>query len=399
MAFKLAHALWLSFLGDQDPERLDYFLFSHLDLVSLGILADRMPLRGENRILVWHGLRRLAYSRKAGLSSLTRFFRVTPRTAPVTVREATWQLIPILNAAGRLGRPDITTELLLSEDPDAARECIDHMLKLNAQRRAAQDESLATFEKAILEQCSLERDAVLIALAQGLEPSVTGLAAQAVVRKYGKPVFLFVTQGDHCIGSGRGLPGVDLFAWIETHQEWLVKFGGHQGAVGLTVRRTDFAPFCRGLMKTARETLASIDPALLASDPSEVGLKPESRVTLKDLDEYWWMSLERLGPFGAGHPMPLFEIVEVASIMPVKKKRSKNPPQEFILKQDGREITARLDMDAASPDAKCIIESMGCEEIPGPWTVIGYPVRAKASSGRKMDWIIRDLNRRIVNDG
>src|SRR5204863_1801622 len=74
MAFKLAQGVWLSFLGHEDPERMDYFLFSHLDLVAMGVLADRMPLHGENRILVWHGLRRLAGSRKAGISALTRFF-------------------------------------------------------------------------------------------------------------------------------------------------------------------------------------------------------------------------------------------------------------------------------------------------------------------------------------
>ena len=75
MAFKLAQALWTSYLGENDAERLDYFLFDHLDLVCLGILADRMPLTGENRTLVWHGLRRLSHSRKVGLNCLTRFFR------------------------------------------------------------------------------------------------------------------------------------------------------------------------------------------------------------------------------------------------------------------------------------------------------------------------------------
>src|ERR1019366_7235442 len=69
MAFKLAHAIWLSFLGTDDPARLDYFLFSHLDLLALGILADRVPLIGENRVMVSLGLKRLAETRKPGLDS------------------------------------------------------------------------------------------------------------------------------------------------------------------------------------------------------------------------------------------------------------------------------------------------------------------------------------------
>jgi single-stranded-DNA-specific exonuclease len=103
MAFKLAEALWRSFIGPSDPERLQYFLFDHLDLVALGILADRVPLTGENRALAWHGLRRLAKTRKEGLASLLRFFRLKGET--LTVRQATWQIIPILNA--EIGRAHV----------------------------------------------------------------------------------------------------------------------------------------------------------------------------------------------------------------------------------------------------------------------------------------------------
>ena len=115
MAFKLAEGLWRSFIGPDDPARLEYFLFDHLDLVALGILADRVPLTGENRALVWHGLRRLARTRKEGLASLLRFFRI--KGDVVTVRQATWQIIPLLNAAGRLGQPQWATDLLIRKIP------------------------------------------------------------------------------------------------------------------------------------------------------------------------------------------------------------------------------------------------------------------------------------------
>src|SRR6185437_4693703 len=158
MAFKLAQALWLDFLGADDPARLDYFLYEHLDLLCLGILADRVPLTGENRTFVWHGLRRLARSRKAGLHSLLRFFRLGPRLDPLTVREATWQLIPLLNAAGRLGEPQRAAELLLTEDLGTASRCLDRLIDLNAQRRTAQDKSRDHFEKMVIEQCALDAD-------------------------------------------------------------------------------------------------------------------------------------------------------------------------------------------------------------------------------------------------
>ncbi len=398
MAFKLAHAVWISFLGHDDPERMDYFLFSHLDLIAMGLLADRMPLRGENRILLWHGLRRLAYSRKVGISSLTRFFRLTPRSGPLSVREVNWQLIPILNAGGRLGRPEVTAELLITEDPDVARDCIDQLLALNSQRRAAQDASLASFEKAVLEQCSLETDPVLVALARDVEPSVTGLAAQSLVRKYGRPAFLFVRQGNECVGSGRGMPGFDLFAWIEAHQEWIVKYGGHQGAVGLTIRAADFETFRTRLIGTAREALAALDPALVVINHADVSSRVEAIVALEELDEFWWLSLGRLAPFGTGHPMPLFQIQGVETIVPVVRKRSKKPVEEFILKSGICEIRAKFEEPSPQPSPEkgegASVDTLSLLgrgiKGEGPWDLIGYPT-AVSKSSREFTWTIRNM--------
>jgi single-stranded-DNA-specific exonuclease len=393
MAFKLAQAIWLSFLGPNDPERMDYFLFSHLDLVCMGILADRMPLLGDNRILVWHGLRRLAYSRKTGLASLMRFFRLLPRSTPLSVREVSWQIIPILNAGGRLGRPDLTAELLITEDADVARDCIDQLLALNTRRRAAQDESLSFFEKAVLEQCSIESDKVLVALAQGLEPSVTGLAAQALARKYGRPAFLFVDQGEHSVGSGRGLSGVDLFAWVETHQECVVKFGGHQGAVGLTLRTADFATFRSRLLTTA-DGHAKSQGQRATDDAADISDTVQAKVALEALDEFWWLSLKQLAPFGTGNPMPLFEVNSIESIQPVKRHRSKDPVIAWVIKSGTCEINAHCE-DGACERVLADLENLK-QDPTGPWTVIGYPVAVKKTD-REFTWMIRDLYRSEQN--
>jgi single-stranded-DNA-specific exonuclease len=392
MAFKLAHAIWISFLGESDPDRMDYFLFSQLDLVAMGLLADRMPLRGENRILVWHGLWRLANSRKVGLSALTRFFRLTPRSGPLSVREVTWQLIPMLNAGGRLGRPEVTAEFLLTEDADSARACIDDLLELNSQRREAQDVSLASFEKAVLEQCAVETDAVLVALAQDVEPSVTGLAAQSLVRKYGRPTFLFVNQGAESVGSGRGTPGFDLFAWVEAQQESVVKFGGHQGAVGLTIRTADFEQFREKLLATAREATASLDPSAGIINHADVSGQVEAHVTLEELDAAWWKALSLLAPFGTGHPMPLFGVDKIDSILPPPRRRSKGPLQDVLLRSGAVELKAQIDWDCMTASGRAALEQIQAGAGQGPWTVKGYPVPGKR---RQPDfiWMIRDIGR------
>ena len=324
MAFKLAEGLWRSFIGSSDPERLQYFLFDHLDLVALGILADRVPLTGENRALVWHGLRRLAKTRKEGLACLQRFFRL--KGDAVTVRQATWQIIPLLNAAGRLRQPHWATDLLLTEDPWTARACIDAMLGLNSERRKAQEVSLDHFERTVLTQCAVATDPVLVATARdlpagqaGLEPSVTGLAAQSLAQKYGRPAFLFVEQGEDLVGSGRGTPDVDLFVWIERYQDLLVKFGGHQGAVGMTVRKSDYPALREGLFKSAQERATGF-----VSSPIE----PEAALDLREGGPEWWENLQRLEPFGQGFEIPAFELRGVSEIIP----RSKRSPSKVMLK-------------------------------------------------------------------
>jgi|GEM_PF-2471109 single-stranded-DNA-specific exonuclease len=379
MAFKLAQTLWFSFLGSEDPARLDYFLFDHLDLLALGILADRMPVTGENRIFLRHGLQRLAASRKTGLSALTRFFRLSPRPRPITVHEATWRLIPMLNAGGRLGKPELTATLLTTEDILSARQCIDELIKLNSLRRDAQARSLEVFEKAVLEQCFVDQDPVLVAIACGLEPSVTGLAAQAIARKYNRPAFLFVRQGNLAVGSARGTNDADLYSWIEKHRDCVVKFGGHQGAAGLTINADVFETLKDRLLLEAFR----VEAWKLPDD-----IEPEAEITLEQLDESWWRELQRLEPFGPGNPCPCFLVQNVHEIVPLSKRKAAKAAEDKLasplavwLKSGGIQLLAELDMPEMGGDS---VLTLG----PGSWSVVGYPV-----AGRKNEppfkWVVQ----------
>jgi len=330
MAFKLAQGVWESFLGREDTERLDYFLWSHLDILALGILADRVPLTGENRIYVWHGLRRLAQTRKAGLAKLLRFFRLVPRVGPITVREASWQIIPLLNAAGRLQRPEIAAELLLTEDTLVASDCLDELIQLNTRRRAAQDESLAQFEQLVQSQCDVATDRVLVALSEdaALEPAVTGLAAQSLARQFNRPAFLFVKQDELAVGSARGIDEHDLFSWVEAHQDLVVKFGGHHGAVGLTIRAENFSAMRERLLQSAQS-----DKVIAATQP-----EPEAALHIKEGNADWWKALLHLEPFGPSFPTPVFAVEGIQSIRFTDRKHEK-----CVLTADGFEIPAKME--------------------------------------------------------
>lgn len=309
LAFTLARALWESFVGD-DEARLDYFLFSHTDVVALGILADRVPLVGENRILVWHGLRRLARTSKAGLAALLRFFRLVPNRGVISVRDASWRLIPLLNAAGRMHRPLCAAELLLTEEPYVASSRIDQLLAFNSQRRAAQDASLAHFEALVAQQCDLDRDPALVILGENVEPTVSGLAAQALARQHQRPVFLFVQQGDVLVGSARGLTEEDdLFRCIAAQEDLLVKFGGHAGAVGMTLRAEHWSLFRQRVL------------AFLPSRGAPTRAEPELRVRFEEIGENWWDAWVHLEPFGPGFESPLFELSGVQRVWSGRRRQ------------------------------------------------------------------------------
>jgi single-stranded-DNA-specific exonuclease len=374
MAFKLAEALWISFLGREDRERLDYFLFEHLDLLALGILGDRVALTGENRIFVWHGLRRLAQSRKGGMQALLRFFRLVPRSGPITVREASWRIIPMLNAAGRLGRPECAVQLLLTEEPWAAREGIDTLLELNSQRRDAQQKSLEVFDRMVNEQCAIDTDSVLVALADGVEPSVTGLAAQSLVRKYGRPAFLFVTQGAEVVGSARGTSEIDLYAWVEAHRELLIKFGGHQGAVGLTLRRSDFSTF----RERIRDAAKRLGPAC-----AEVAPSAEAEISMSELDASWWEQLQRLEPFGPGFPCPVFRLRGIERIRPFTKPRAGSVVRLVLLEGQGQEFLGEFEAGVFFPAEA---------QSEGAWSILAHAVPARKGESI-FKWMIQEVRR------
>jgi hypothetical protein len=169
---------------------------------------------------------------------------------------------------------------------------------------------------------------------------------------------------------------------VETHQEIVVKFGGHAGAVGLTILTEKFADFRGRLLESGALARAAGNGEHLASTESEdISSLPEAQVALEDLSEIWWLNLSRLSPFGTGHPLPLFQIDGVETISRLKKRRSKLPPKEVVLKSGLVELTAEFEQP---------IETVLDEA--GPWTVIGYPAAVRKDE-RKFIWKIRNIRR------
>lgn len=290
IAFKLVQAL-VPALGL--PPNLPYHL---LDLVALATVADVVPLLGENRILVRHGLRLLAESRWPGLRALVEAAGLAGRE--LRAGHMGYMLGPRLNAVGRIGDAADGLRLLLTDDPDEAIALARRLEGLNVERQSLDHRILEEALIQVEQAGDPERDAGFVLAGDGWHPGVVGIVASRVVERYGRPAFLIAFDGDVGKGSGRSISRFDLHAALHACGDLLERYGGHQMAAGLTIRRDRLDEFRERFGGIAREALG----------PDDLG--PEQRVDLEiDLAEATY-GLERMArhlePCGAGNPSPVF---------------------------------------------------------------------------------------------
>ena len=292
VAFKLVQAL-VPALGL--PVNLPYYL---LDLVALATVADVVPLLGENRILVKHGLRLLGESTWPGVRALVEASGLSGRD--IRASHLGFILGPRLNAAGRIAEAADGLRLLLSDDLDQALAMARRLEALNVERQALDqrilDEALSQVELT----ADPDRDAGFVIAGEGWHPGVGGIGASRVGERYGRPAFLIAFDGEIGKGSGRSISRFDLHAALLACGDLLERYGGHQMAAGLTIRRENLDAFRERFGSLAREKLA----------PEDLG--PEQRVDLEVGLHEVTSELERLmrhlEPCGTGNSSPVFGV-------------------------------------------------------------------------------------------
>jgi single-stranded-DNA-specific exonuclease len=284
VAWKLGQAL----LG-VDSEALR----RHLDLVAVATVADVVPLVDENRGFAVAGLRQLARTQKPGLRELMRSARVDP--AAVDAGAIGFRLAPRLNAAGRLCRPEAGLELLLTDEPEAAKKLAAELEELNRERQAVEERILREAVAAIEEWPAARRNRrAYVVAAEGWHEGVIGIVASRLVERYHRPVVLIAgTEGDWK-GSGRSIRDFDLHDGLRECAGELERWGGHAAAAGLSIRPERVEAFAEAFGAVADARLAEED---LQSVTTVDALVHGSNLTLDLCAE-----LAGLAPFGLGNP-------------------------------------------------------------------------------------------------
>ncbi len=318
IVFKLCHAL----LKTRPLPEFD--LKSRLDLVALGTVADIVPLRGENRVLVQRGALEIARTSRIGLRKLMQVAGVRP---PILPEDIGYRLGPRLNAAGRLSTAEKSLRLLLTCDHGEATTLA---AELDRENRERQDVEKQIFEAAIEktgDQFDAGCDAAIVVGARGWHPGVLGIVASRIARRYHRPTIVIgFDENGIGKGSGRSIEGLNLVEALSCCGDKLDKFGGHEMAAGLAIREENFDVFGEAFRNAARELLSeeALQPC--------VRLDHELAFTEIDIDFLRWH--EMLQPFGNGNPQPLFFAREVEPIAPPRVVNDKH--LIFRLRQGNR---------------------------------------------------------------
>lgn len=283
------------------------------DLVAIGTIADVMPITDENRLIVAYGLSRIAAAPRPGIEQL--LIASDPsgkKPKKITSGVIGFTVAPRINAAGRMDDAGLAVKLFLAKDQQAAAPIAARLCDINKQRQDEENKILAEAISMLTEEELSEKNPVIVLASENWHHGIIGIVASRLTEKYGRPSILIsfednarAHEEDRALcpddigkGSGRSIKGMNLVNALQGCSELLVKFGGHELAAGLSVRRDQLQEFKKKINEYARGCFDS--SALCASFDADCELRE------KDLELSLAESLYLLEPYGTSNPQPLF---------------------------------------------------------------------------------------------
>jgi single-stranded-DNA-specific exonuclease len=266
----------------------------YLDLVALGTIADVVPLDEQNRILVKNGLTVLSEAHRPGIQALKKISGFAPGET-VGSNAIGFSLAPRINAAGRIGDPNLAVDLLLEKNSSKAMSIAHQLDQLNTDRKA--EENRIVGEALLQVQTQLHLPGFVLH-SEHWHPGIIGIVASRIVEKYHRPCIMLTKEKGLFKGSGRATAACDLYQALVTCQEHLYTFGGHKQAAGLKLEPFQLANFKKSFSQAIQKQLGD----LLRKPVVEVDLElPFSKISSSLVEE-----LRLLQPYGPGNPRPIF---------------------------------------------------------------------------------------------
>lgn len=288
VVFKLIQALSIK-LEIKPEEYLKY-----LDLVCVGTISDIVPLEGENRTIAKLGLMLIKVTRNLGLRELIK----SSGYKEIDSNTISFGVAPRINACGRMGHEEEALKLFLAEDLESATKITKELNEYNTLRQSTEK---AIYEEAVqeIDRNNLDEKNSIVLGGKGWHHGVIGIVSSKVTDKYYKPSILLSFEDDIAKGSGRSVPGFDLYEGLTKCEDLLEKYGGHSMAVGLTLKKENLEKFKERFEQIAKEkNIKELVPIIYIDD----------ELKLKDINMELVKSLSILEPFGEANKVPLFLI-------------------------------------------------------------------------------------------
>ena len=286
VAFKLVQAIGMR-LGIPENKYLKY-----LDIVCIGTISDIVPLIDENRVIAKLGLKLIEQTKSPGVRALLN----ASGYSEVNSNTVSFGMAPRINACGRMGHERDALDLFLTENIVEANRITEKLNEYNKQR---QNIEKRIFEEAIskIEADNIDEKNAIVVGAEDWHHGVIGIVSSKITELYFRPSILICFEGEDGKGSGRSVPGFDLHAALCTASEHLEKYGGHEMAVGLSLKKEKFEKF-----KEFFEEIAK----LAHTEELVPVIKIDKEINLKDITIENVKNLKLLEPFGESNKTPIF---------------------------------------------------------------------------------------------
>lgn len=268
-----------------------------IPLITLGIAADVVPIKDENRVIVHHGLNILENLEKPGLKTL---LELAGLKGHISVGQLVFSIAPRINAAGRIGDANRAVELLVTDDQDKARLLAKELDNENKRRQIIQQ---AVVDEALLKvnaEADLKNENALVLANAGWHPGVVGIVASKIKEEFNRPTIIIALENGSGKGSARSVAGFDLYEALTACKTHLDDYGGHPMAAGLTLSNKKLEDFKKAFINFANERLTE--------ENLQATLTLDSEIALQDITPRFMEFLDKLSPYGPGNMRPKFAI-------------------------------------------------------------------------------------------
>jgi single-stranded-DNA-specific exonuclease len=271
-------------------------LFQYLDILTIAIAADIVPVSGENRILAYHGLKQLQNTERPGIKAMLK--NAGFNKAQLTITDVVFILAPRINAAGRIFSGKKAVDLLLSGNTVEATNIAAAIEEYNTTRKSLDKGITEEALQQISDDVFYESALSLVVVGTSWHKGVVGIVAARLVETHHKPAIVLVSDGEKMAGSARSIAGIDLFECLSECEELLEQFGGHTMAAGLSLKASNFEAFRQKFDDVVRRKLNNVKP--------KPTLHFDAELPLNEIHPKLMRILKQFEPFGPENMHPVF---------------------------------------------------------------------------------------------